>query len=145
MGNAGILLTRVITLKTSGERRFAICDAGMNDLLRPSLYQAYHRIWPVAGDGPPADQAARDDQGGATDVVGPICESGDFLGLGRDLPEFGEGDLLAVFSTGAYSHVMASNYNTPPRPAEVLVDGDEHRVIRRRETYDDLVGPERLP
>ena len=145
MGNAGILLTRVTTLKTSGERRFAICDAGMNDLMRPSLYQAYHRIWPVAGDGPPADQGARDEQGGATDVVGPICESGDFLGLGRDLPEFGEGDLLAVFSAGAYSHVMASNYNTRPRPAEVLVDGDEHRVIRRRETYDDLVGPERLP
>ncbi len=142
MGNAGVLLSRIITLKRSGERRFAICDAGMNDLMRPALYQSYHRIWPVRAGAPPADLADRDESG-ATDVVGPICESGDFLGLNRDLPELSEGDLLALFSAGAYGMSMASNYNTRPRAAEVLVDGGRHRLIRRRETHDDLLRPER--
>ncbi|MCI0651891.1 MAG: diaminopimelate decarboxylase [Planctomycetes bacterium] len=142
MGNAGILLTRAVTVKRSGERRFVICDAGMNDLMRPALYQSYHRVWPAAGQAPPADQGARDGHG-HVDVVGPICESGDFLGNDRDLPEVAEGDLLAVFSAGAYGMSMASNYNTRPRPAEVLVDGAEARLIRRRESYDDLLGPER--
>ncbi|MEE8143129.1 MAG: diaminopimelate decarboxylase [Planctomycetota bacterium] len=142
MGNAGVLLTRVVTLKKSGQRRFAICDAGMNDLLRPSLYQAYHRIWPAAGE-PPPETLGLEDEAGDTDIVGPICESGDFLGLGRELPLVAEGDLLAVFSAGAYGFAMASNYNTRGRPAEVLVDGHEHRLIRRRECYDDIVEPER--
>lgn len=142
MANAGVLLTRVITIKRSGGRRFAICDAGMNDLLRPSLYQAYHRIWPAQG-GAPDDAATEPLQ--LTDVVGPICESGDFLALDRELPEFGEGDLLAVSTAGAYGFAMASNYNTRPRPAEVLVDGSQPRLVRRRESLDDLLGPERDP
>lgn len=140
MANAGSLLTRVITIKRSGGRRFAICDAGMNDLLRPSLYEAYHRIWPVRGGGP---ESPRDLE--LTDVVGPICESGDFLALDRELPSFSEGDLLAVSTAGAYSFTMSSNYNTRPRPAEVMVDGAEARLVRRRESLDDLLGPERDP
>lgn len=154
VGNAGILLTRVVTRKRSGDRQFLICDAGMNDLVRPALYRSYHRIWPVqAASGPPdvevtptsdgaADAGTRAESGG-TDVVGPICESGDFLGLGRDLPPVEEGDLLAVFSAGAYGFAMASNYNTRPRPAEVIVEGDRHRLIRRRETLQDLLATER--
>jgi len=135
VGNAAVLLTRIITVKRSGERVFAICDAGMNDLLRPALYQSFHRIAPVVEvPGRPIV---------ATDVVGPICESADFLGLERELPELAEGERIAVFGAGAYGFAMASNYNTRPRAAEVLVDGTESRVIRRRETYDDLVGPER--
>lgn len=146
MGNAGALLTRIVTLKTSGARRFAICDAGMNDLIRPSLYQSYHRIWPAVGEAPPDDVDAVEEDEGAenlADIVGPICETGDFLGLGRELPEVNEGDVLSVFSAGAYGFTMASNYNTRPRAAEVLVDGTAVKVIRRRETYDDLVAPER--
>lgn len=147
MGNAGVLLTRVVTVKESGGRQFAICDAGMNDLLRPALYRSYHRIWPVACDSPPPledpDQAEEDAPTGATDVVGPICESGDFLGLGRTLPPLHEGDLVAVFSAGAYGFAMAGNYNTRPRAAEVMVDKDSARLIRRRETLDDLLATER--
>ncbi|MEM7167117.1 MAG: diaminopimelate decarboxylase [Planctomycetota bacterium] len=137
MGNAGVLLTRIVTAKGNPERRFLICDAGMNDLVRPALYDSYHRIAPVLGDSSDVD-------GVKTDVVGPICESGDFLGLDRALPAaLSEGDLMAVFSAGAYSYTMASNYNTRPRPAEVLVDGAEHRLIRCRETIDDLLAAER--
>ncbi|MEM7262845.1 MAG: diaminopimelate decarboxylase, partial [Planctomycetota bacterium] len=134
MANAGILLTRVVTTKSSGGRRFVICDAGMNDLIRPSLYEAYHRI-----------EAVRSRAGDEvlTDVVGPICETGDFLGIDRELPPIDEGDLLAVFSTGAYGFTMASNYNTRPRPVEILVDDEQARVIRRRETLDDLLRAER--
>jgi diaminopimelate decarboxylase len=137
IGNAGVLLTRVLYLKQSGERRFVIVDGGMNDLIRPSLYDAYHRVWPVNADTPV-------DAGGDVlcDVVGPICESGDFLAKDRHLPEVAEGDLLAVFSAGAYGASMASNYNGRPRPAEVLVDGDGWRLVRRRETIEDLLRPE---
>ncbi|MHC4598939.1 MAG: diaminopimelate decarboxylase [Planctomycetota bacterium] len=136
VGNAGILLTRVVTAKRSGGKRFAIVDAGMNDLVRPSLYSAFHRIWPVAG---PAPDGVGEDRLADTDVVGPICESSDFLGKGRLLPPLKSGDLLAVFSAGAYGFTMASNYNSRPRPAEVLVDGDEARLVRQRETREDLV------
>lgn len=148
VGNAGLLLTRVVTVKqASGGRRFLICDAGMNDLVRPALYGSYHRIWPVRGTPPPADLDAGvtgSEGPGSTDVVGPICETGDFLGLGRALPDaIAEGDLLAVFSAGAYGQAMASNYNTRARPAEVLVDGDSVRLVRRRETLADLLRTER--
>lgn len=134
VGNAGVLLTEVITVKRSGERVFAICDAGMNDLLRPSLYDSFHRIAPIEpGEGEPL----------LTDVVGPICESGDFLGLERELRPLAEGERLAVFGAGAYGFTMAGNYNTRPRAAEVLVDGGEARVVRRRERFEDLIALER--
>ncbi len=136
VGNAGVLLTRVITKKRSGDKIFAICDAGMNDLLRPALYGAFHRIAPTLDDGRRPTVT--------TDVVGPICESGDFLGVDRELPEVCEGESLAVFGAGAYSSAMSSQYNTRARAADVLVDGNEHRLIRRRETYDDLVACERI-
>jgi len=147
-GNAGVLLSRVIFTKVSGDKRFLIQDAAMNDLLRPSLYQAFHKIWPVEASMQPPDIPAGHDgsQPGASDawdVVGPVCESGDFLAKDRPLPPLERGDLLAVFSAGAYGMVMASNYNTRPRPAEVLVEGNHARLIRRRETYDDLVAAER--
>ncbi len=134
VGNAGVLLTEVITMKKSGSRSFAICDAGMNDLLRPALYDSFHRITPVLEKDGPLH---------ATDVVGPICESGDFLGLERELRTIEEGERLAVFGAGAYAFSMSSQYNTRPRAAEVLVDGDDARLVRRRETYDDLIAPER--
>jgi diaminopimelate decarboxylase len=135
VGNAAVLLARVITVKRSGERTFAICDTGMNDLLRPALYESFHRIAPVV-ERPGAPK-------GKTDVVGPICESADFLGLDREMPALVEGELLSVFGAGAYGFAMSSQYNTRARAAEVLVDGDAHRVIRRRETYEDIVGLER--
>ncbi|MHC5037683.1 MAG: diaminopimelate decarboxylase [Planctomycetota bacterium] len=141
VGNAGILLTRVVTSKASGGKRFAITDAGMSDLVRPSLYGAFHRIWP-ARHAPPQDVPETDLLD--TDVVGPICESSDFLGKGRLLPQLAAGDLLAVFSAGAYGFTMASNYNSRPRPAEVLVDGKDARLARRRETLSDLVDAEIL-
>jgi diaminopimelate decarboxylase len=140
-GNAGILVTRVTYVKRSGERRFVICDAGMNDLIRPALYGSYHRIWPVAA-GAAEDEPGAPALAGEADIVGPICESGDFFAKDRAFPEVSPGDLLAVFSAGAYGMSMASNYNSHPRPVEVLVDGAGFRVIRRRETYDDLVAPE---
>ena len=133
-GNAGVLVTRVLYLKETLERRFVVVDAGMNDLARPSLYGAYHEIRPVV----PRPGAGRV----LADVVGPICESGDFLARDREIQEPRAGDLLAVMSAGAYGFTMASNYNSRPRAAEVLVDGDRFRLIRRRETYDDLIGPE---
>jgi diaminopimelate decarboxylase len=145
-GNAGILVSRVIYTKRSGDKRFLIQDAAMNDLIRPSLYESFHRIWPVrVADGlpaPPADFEAAIPGTEPWDVVGPVCESGDFLAKDRALPELGRGDLLAIFSAGAYGMVMASNYNTRPRAAEVLVQGDRARLVRRRETFDDLVAPE---
>jgi diaminopimelate decarboxylase len=130
VGNAGILLTRVTYVKRGGEKRFVICDAGMNDLIRPSLYSAFHRVEPVA---------ARPGGPSPADVVGPICESGDFLAKDRELPPLEPGDLLAIRSAGAYGFVMASNYNTRPRAAEVMVDGDRYAVVRERETWKDLV------
>ncbi len=145
--NAGILLTRVLHVKKSGGRRFVIVDASMNELVRPALYGAYHFIWPVtaAGHEPQtrvADQPFKDLV--PYDVVGPVCESGDFLAKQRALPPVQRGDLLAVFSAGAYAMVMASQYNSRPRPPEVLVDGATDRLIRRRETYEDLVAAEEL-
>jgi diaminopimelate decarboxylase len=136
VGNAGILLARVLYLKSSGSKRYAVTDAGMNDLIRPSLYGAFHRIWPAEGPGP--DRAAAKDLQD-TDVVGPVCESGDFLGKGRLLPPLKPGALLAVFSAGAYGFSMASNYNSRPRPAEAMVDGSSARLVRARETAEDLM------
>jgi len=146
-GNAGILLTRVLYRKTGGEKKFVIVDAGMNDLIRPTLYESYHHIWPVKPDAanqPPDRSRAFEPRGGeVVDVVGPICESGDYLAKGRPLPATKRGDLLAVFTAGAYGFAMSSNYNNRPRAPEVLVDGEQYRVIRKRETYDDLVALER--
>ncbi len=148
VGNAGILVSRVIYTKQSGEKRFLIQDAAMNDLIRPALYESFHRIWPVAVapglPAPPADFEAAIVGTEPWDVVGPICESGDFLAKDRALPRLDRGDLLAIFSAGAYGMVMASNYNTRPRAAEVLVEGGTARLVRRRETLDDLLGPERV-
>src|SRR4051812_31588492 len=146
-GNAGILVSRVLYTKRSGEKRFLIQDAAMNDLIRPALYESFHRIWPVsvpAGlPAPPEDYEAAIAGTEPWDVVGPVCESGDFFAKDRALPPLDAGDLLATFSAGAYGMVMASNYNTRPRAAEILVDGATARVVRRRETYDDLVLQER--
>ncbi len=133
VGNAGLLLTRVEYLKPGPARSFCIVDAAMNDLMRPSLYDAYHGIVPVR---------PRDEQVSRYEVVGPVCESGDFLGHDRDLA-LAEGDLLAVMSAGAYGMSMASNYNTRPRAAEVLVDGREVHLIRARETAESLFALER--
>jgi len=129
VGNAGVLLTRVLYRKRSGGKEFIIADAGMTDLLRPSHYNAYHRIDAVKPSGRTT----------VADVVGPICESGDFLALDRQIDDAQPGDLLAVQSTGAYGFVMSSNYNSRPRAAEVLVDGAKFTVITRRESYDDLI------
>jgi diaminopimelate decarboxylase len=136
VGNAGALLTRVVYRKRSANKSFLVADAGMNDLLRPSLYEAHHEIWPVK-DGVVSTALA--------DLVGPVCESGDYLARNRDLPDAAEGDLLAVVSAGAYGFSMASNYNSRPRPAEVLVRGDRWAVVRERESYADLIKGEIIP
>jgi diaminopimelate decarboxylase len=130
VGNAGVLLTRVLYVKTSGTKTFVIVDAAMNDLIRPAFYDAFHEIRPVARRAAPLVRA---------DVVGPICESGDFLARDRELATPAPGDLLAVMSAGAYGFTMASNYNARPRAAEVMCAGADFTVVRRRETYDDLV------
>ncbi len=146
--NAGVLLTRVLYVKESGPKCFVIVDAAMNDLIRPSLYDAFHFIWPVQpaeGFVPPARTAEPDMDGLVkVDVVGGICESADFFAKDRLLPPVQRGDLLAIFTAGAYCASMASQYNSRPRAPEVLVSGSEHRTIRRRETYDDLIAPEQL-
>ncbi len=139
VGNAGVLLTRVTYVKRSGEKRFVICDAAMNDLIRPSLYGAFHRIEPVETRLRHGSGGQEGGSGGRADIVGPVCESGDFLAKDRDLPPVEAGDLLCVRSAGAYGFVMSSNYNARPRAAEVLVDGARFAVVRARETYDDLV------
>jgi diaminopimelate decarboxylase len=136
-GNSGILATRVLYWKSSPTKTFAIVDAGMNDLIRPSIYGAYHEIVPVV-----AKKKAKIISG--VDIVGPICESGDFLGKGRKLPRLIQGDLLAVMSAGAYGYVMASNYNSRPRVAEVVVRGSKFAVARKRETFADLVRGESI-
>lgn len=145
-GNAGILVSRVVFTKESGGKHFLIQDAAMNDLIRPTLYEAFHRIWPITPkEGlpcPPEDYEAEIPGTIRQDVVGPVCESGDFLAQQRYLPQMQRGELLATFSAGAYGMTMASNYNSRPRAAEVIVTSDTHRLIRRRETYEDLVGPE---
>ncbi len=135
VGPAGVLLTRVLYRKTNDHKRFLIVDAAMNDLVRPSLYGAYHEIVPVR-HGSRATEIA--------DVVGPICESGDFFARDRKLPLTGEGDLLAILDAGAYGSVLGSNYNTRGRAAELLVDGARARVVRRRESFEDQIRLERI-
>jgi len=138
VGNAGVLVARVVDRKDTGEKKFVVIDAAMNDLIRPALYDSYHEIRPV-------NEARLGDPAEKVDVVGPVCESGDFLAKDRDLARTEEGDLLAVMSAGAYGFAMASNYNTRPRAVEVLVDGDRYTIVRRRETYEDLVAGETIP
>lgn len=130
VAEAGVLLTRVLYRKTNGDREFVIVDAAMNDLIRPALYHAHHEIIPL-----------RETQAGTitADVVGPVCESGDFLARGREVVNAMPGDLLAICTAGAYSFVAASNYNARPRPPEILVEGATFRVIRERETFEDLI------
>lgn len=135
VGNAGLLVCRVQVVKASHFKTFIVVDAGMNDLIRPSLYQAHHEIKAVTATAATV----------TGDLVGPICESGDFLAQDRELPDVKEGDLLGVLSAGAYGFAMASNYNSRPRPAEVMVDGAEAHLVRRRETWEDIVRGESLP
>jgi len=164
IGNAGVLLTRIRYLKQTGSKKFAIVDAGMNDLIRPALYQSYHEIVPVIkpstltptlstlrpvaipgrgreapGEGESVSLSHSKNKLGKIDIVGPVCESGDFFALDREMPEPQDGDLLAIMSAGAYGFVMASNYNSRPLPAEALVRGDKFALIRKRQTWDDLV------
>jgi diaminopimelate decarboxylase len=136
VGNAGALVTKVLYRKNTEEKAFVIVDAGMNDLIRPSLYDSYHRILPVLEQG--KDEIV-------ADVVGPICESGDFLAKKRKMADVAQGELIAVMSAGAYGFSMASNYNSRPRVVEVLVRDDRFDVIRKRETYEDLVRGEVIP
>jgi diaminopimelate decarboxylase len=133
VAQAGALMTRVLYVKKNGKKTFVVTDAGMNDLIRPSLYQAHHEIVPVQ---------LRGGRRRIVDVVGPVCESGDFFARDRELPPLAKGDLVAVLDAGAYGMSLASNYNTRPRPAEVLISGRTARLIRRRETTADLLGPE---
>ena len=136
VGNAGILVTRVIYTKEGEAKNFVVVDAGMNDLIRPSLYEAYHEILPVI-------KKKRKSQ--VVDVVGPICESGDFLAQERKMPQTAPDELLAVMSAGAYGFAMSSNYNARPRPPEILVRGEGYDTIRERETLADLIRGERIP
>jgi len=138
VGNAGILVARVIYVKPGDAKNFIIIDAAMNDLIRPTLYEAHHDIMPVR-------EPAR---GGPTinaDVVGPVCETGDYLALDRDIPAVARGDLIAIMSAGAYGAVQAGTYNTRPLVPEVLVDGDKFHVIRQRPSYDELLGLDSVP
>jgi diaminopimelate decarboxylase len=164
IGNAGVLLTRVRYIKQTGSKKFAIVDAGMNDLIRPALYQSYHEIVPVIepstltpilstlrpvaipggrreapGEGESVSLSHSKKKSEKIDIVGPVCESGDFFALDREMPELREGDLLAIMSAGAYGFVMASNYNSRPLSAEALVRGDKFALIRKRQTWEDLV------
>lgn len=136
VGNAGALVARVLYTKKSESKNFIVVDAAMNDLVRPSLYDAFHEIRPVQITGAP---------GIAADIVGPICESGDFLARSRQIPDLAQGELIAVMSAGAYGFSMSSNYNSRPRAAEVLVSGDSYSVIRQRETCEDMVRQESIP
>lgn len=138
-GNSGVLVTRVIYNKRTPRKKFVIIDGGMNDLIRPSLYEAYHKIVPVRVCDNSSDTCEK------ADVVGPICESGDFLGKDRLLPQVCKGDLLAVMGAGAYGFTMSSNYNARPRPAEVMVIGKKYHVVRKHEDYRDLVRGEVIP
>lgn len=145
VGNTAILLAEIQYRKTNGEKTFYLTDTGMNDLIRPAMYDAYHFIWPVKNQIlPPGKLFPNHPEVPAeklrpADVTGPICESSDVFAKGRPLPECGRGDLLAIFSAGAYGFSMSSNYNSRPRPAEVLVDGGQWKVIRKRETWEDLI------
>jgi diaminopimelate decarboxylase len=138
VGNAGILVTEVIYLKEAEAKNFLIVDAGMNDLIRPTLYEAYHDIRPVT-------EPAADAEWLKADVVGPVCETGDYLGLDRNLPRMAPGDLVAVYTAGAYGAVQSGTYNTRPLIPEVLVDGDRFAVVRRRQTYEELIALDTLP
>jgi diaminopimelate decarboxylase len=135
VGQAGSLVSRVMYRKRNEAKHFTIVDAAMNDLMRPALYGSYHPIKPVKGENRPRV---------VTDVVGPICETGDFFARDRELPEMAQGELLWIGAAGAYGSAMASNYNTRPRAPEVLVSGDRYRVIRDRETYEQLLSGERI-
>ena len=155
VGNAGVLLTRVRYIKRTGQKKFAIVDAGMNDLIRPALYHSYHEIVPVEEPSRRAcvsdttvtgkstrlglARARRESKAEKIDIVGPVCESGDFFALDRQMPDLREGDLLAIMSAGAYGFVMASNYNSRPLPAEAFVRGDKFALIRHRQTNEDLI------
>jgi diaminopimelate decarboxylase len=134
VGNAGVLLTRVLYVKRTPAKTFVIVDAGMNDLIRPALYQGYHEVVPV--------RESKDRTVTKMDVVGPVCESGDFFALDRELTEVEPGEILALMSAGAYGFTMASNYNSRPLPAEVLVSGAEAKIVRRRQSYADLINLE---
>jgi diaminopimelate decarboxylase len=136
VGNAGILATKVLYTKENEEKRFIIVDAGMNDLVRPSYYGSFHQILPVRRE---------DREEIVADVVGPVCESSDFLAKGRKIPKPNPGDFLAVMSAGAYGFSMSTNYNSRPRVAEVLVKDDQMFVIRQRESYEDLIRGESIP
>ena len=138
VGNAGILVSEVIYVKEGNAKNFLIVDAAMNDLIRPTLYDAVHEIRPVAQPEPDAPRLT-------VDVVGPVCETGDYLGLDRDLPRLRPGDLIAVGTAGAYGAVLAGTYNTRPLVPEVLVNGDRFAVVRKRPSYDDLIGLDNLP
>ena len=137
VGNAGILVTRVLYLKQTPLKNFAIIDAGMNDLIRPTLYDSHHEVWPLERD--------EKKKKAVYDIVGPVCESGDFLAKDRYVQELLPGQALAILSAGAYGFSMSSNYNSRPRAAEVMVKGKEFAVIRRRETHEDLLRGEKLP
>jgi diaminopimelate decarboxylase len=138
VGNAGVLVTKVIFVKEGADKTFTIVDAAMNDLIRPTLYEAHHDIWPVA-------EKASDMAPVQQDVVGPVCETGDYLATDRALPPFAQGDLMAVMTAGAYGAVMSSVYNTRPLVPEVMVNGDSYAVVRPRPTYEELIGADRLP
>lgn len=138
VGNAGILVTRVIFVKQGQGRRFTIIDAAMNDLIRPTLYEAHHDVWPVAEPRDVHDLFVQD-------LVGPVCETGDYLALDRPLPAFKPGDLVAVMTAGAYGAVMSSTYNTRLLVPEVMVHGEKFALVRPRPTYEDLIGLDRLP
>jgi diaminopimelate decarboxylase len=136
IGNAGILVTKVLYTKSTPHKRFVVVDAGMNDLIRPSLYNSFHAVRPVK---------VTDSEMVEADLVGPVCETADFLAKARKMPSFKPGDLVAIMSAGAYGFSMASNYNSRPRPAEVIVKGKRFSVVRARETYDDLISGEVIP
>ena len=137
-GNAGILVTETVYVKRGHDKSFVIVDAAMNDLVRPTLYDAHHDIIPVAEPVPGAPEAA-------VDVVGPVCETGDFFAHARPLPPVAAGDLIAIMSAGAYGAVQSSTYNSRLLVPEVLVKGDAFSVVRPRPSYDDLIGLDRLP
>ncbi len=136
VGNSGALLTKVLYVKETQDRNFLVLDAAMNDLIRPTLYEAYHAIEPVQNRNAPKK---------TYDVVGPICETGDTFATGREIPELHAGDLVVIRSAGAYGFSMASNYNTRPLPAEIMVDGDKSAVIRPRQSYDDIINQDIVP
>lgn len=136
VGNAGVLLAETLYVKETQDRDFLVLDAGMNDLIRPTLYEAYHKIGPVQNLNRPSKNY---------DVVGPICESGDIFGANREMPQVNDHDIVAIQSAGAYGFMMASNYNSRPFPAEIMVDGDNIALIRQRQSLDDIIKGEQIP